>query len=47
MEAVDNPTHPEYQDMLEWCGGHFDPDAFHLDDINACFRTRRRRREDA
>ncbi len=47
LEAVKNPNHPEHQDMLEWCGGHFDPDAFDLDDINAYFRTRRRPRKDA
>jgi len=39
LEAIRNPKHPEHQDMLEWCGDHFDPDAFDIDDINACFPT--------
>lgn len=47
LEAIRNPKHPEHHDMLEWCGKHFDPDAFDLDGINACFRSRRRRRKDA
>jgi len=47
LEALRNPKHPEHQDMLEWCGGHFDPNAFELDEINTYFRSRRRRRTDA
>ena len=47
LEAVRNRKHPEHQDMLELCGGHFDPDAFNVDEINAYFRRRRRRRTDA
>jgi len=47
LEAVRNPKHPEHRDMAEWCGGDFDPDAFELDDINAYFQKRRRRRKDA
>ena len=45
LEVMRNPKHPEHQDMLEWCGGPLDPDAFDLDEINACFRSRRRRRK--
>jgi pRiA4b ORF-3-like protein len=26
--------HPEHNDMLEWVGGDFDPEAFDLDSIN-------------
>jgi hypothetical protein len=47
LEAVRNPKHPEHQDMLEWCGGGFDPDAFELDELNSYFRGRTRRRKDA
>jgi len=25
---------PEHDDMLEWCGGEFDPEAFSLDEVN-------------
>ena len=47
LEAIRNPKHPEHRDMLEWCGGHFDPDAFEIDEINEYFRKRPRRRTDA
>ena len=28
LEALADPGHPEHDDMLEWCGGPIDPDAF-------------------
>lgn len=34
LEAISDPQHPEHEDMLEWCGGSFDPTAFNLNDIN-------------
>ncbi len=34
LEAVQDPNHPEHEDMLEWVGGSFDPEAFDLDEIN-------------
>ena len=34
LEAIRNPEHPEHDEMLEWVGGEFDPDAFDLDEIN-------------
>jgi Plasmid pRiA4b ORF-3-like protein len=34
LEAIRESDHPEHDDMLEWCGGAFDPEAFPLDDIN-------------
>ena len=47
LEAIKDPKHPEHDDMLEWCGGAFDPDALDLDEINSYFRRRPRRRKDA
>jgi hypothetical protein len=35
LEAIRDPDHPEHDDMLEWIGGEFDPEAFDLDEINA------------
>lgn len=32
--AINNPTHPEHREMLEWVGGAFDPAAFDLADVN-------------
>lgn len=35
LEAIHDPGHEEHQDMLAWCGGHFDPAAFDVADVNA------------
>ena len=34
IEAVLEPSHPEHEDMLEWIGGKFDPEALNIDEIN-------------
>lgn len=39
LEAIQDPNHPEHDDMLEWVGaigggGSFDPEEFDLDAIN-------------
>jgi hypothetical protein len=34
LEAIQDPQHPEHEEMLEWVGGEFDPDAFDLDEVN-------------
>lgn len=34
LDAIQHPQHPEHEDMLEWVGGAFDPEAFDLDEIN-------------
>ena len=34
IEAVLKLGHPEHEDMLEWVGGEFDPDAFSIEEIN-------------
>ncbi|MDI6853866.1 MAG: plasmid pRiA4b ORF-3 family protein [Deltaproteobacteria bacterium] len=34
LEIMQNPEHPEHENMMEWVGGHFDPDEFDLDEIN-------------
>jgi hypothetical protein len=28
LEAISDPAHPEHGEMLEWIGGHFNPEAF-------------------
>jgi hypothetical protein len=38
LEAIRDPDHPEHDDMLEWIGGEFDPEAFDLDEINATLK---------
>lgn len=34
LDTINDPAHDDHQPMLEWCGGHFDPAAFDLDDVN-------------
>jgi hypothetical protein len=34
LDAIQHPQHPEHEDMLEWVGGAFDPEAFDLDEVN-------------
>lgn len=34
LEVIQDPNHPEHDEMLEWLGGSFDPEAFDLDNIN-------------
>lgn len=38
LEAIQNPDHPEHDEMLEWVGGSFDPEAFDLDEVNRTLR---------
>jgi hypothetical protein len=35
IEALADPNHPEHEELLDWIGGEFDPEAFDLDEINA------------
>jgi hypothetical protein len=47
LEAIADPRHPEHENMVEWIGGSFDPDALDLLDINvdlAALRPRTRSR---
>lgn len=34
-EVLADRAHPEHDEMVEWVGGSFDPDAFDIDDLNA------------
>jgi hypothetical protein len=34
LEAIHDPKHPKHEEMLEWVGGAFDPDACDLDEVN-------------
>ena len=39
LEAIQDPAHPEHEDMLEWLGGSFDPEEFDLDEVNEKLKT--------
>lgn len=34
LEAIQNPKHLEQEEMLEWVGGEFDPEAFDIEAVN-------------
>nr|WP_204165954.1 plasmid pRiA4b ORF-3 family protein [Streptomyces sp. NEAU-S7GS2] len=34
IEAITDPRHEEYGELLEWVGGSFDPSRFDAEDIN-------------
>lgn len=44
LEAIHDPEHEEHEDMLEWIGPHFDPEAFSVEDVNRRLAPLRRRR---
>jgi hypothetical protein len=35
LAALADPDHREHENLLEWCGGGFDPDAFSIEAVNA------------
>lgn len=41
LQAIEDPSHPEHEEMLEWLGGEFDPEAFDLSVINQGLRKMR------
>ncbi|MCL4858191.1 MAG: hypothetical protein KJZ93_02240 [Caldilineaceae bacterium] len=41
VEALADPNHPEHEDMVEWFGDEFDPEAFDLDAVNQALSTSR------
>ena len=34
LEIIEDPDHEEYEEMMNWLVGEFDPEAFHLEAIN-------------
>jgi Plasmid pRiA4b ORF-3-like protein len=38
LEALGDPGHPRHAELLEWVGGDFDPEAFHLKAVNRALR---------
>jgi hypothetical protein len=34
LKAINDPKHPEHERMLEWSGGDFNPELFHVDIAN-------------
>jgi len=38
LEAIRDPHNPEHEDMVEWIGGEFDPEAFDLRGVNGALQ---------
>jgi hypothetical protein len=34
LEAIQNPKHEQHEELLEWIGGEFDPEAFDVEAVN-------------
>ncbi len=39
LEAIRDPSHPDHETYLEWAGEDFDPELFHLEEINTNLRN--------
>ena len=44
LEAVRDPLHKDHEELREWLGGDFDPDAFSVDAVNRRLLHMQRRR---
>jgi hypothetical protein len=38
LEAIKNPNHEQHEELLEWIGGNFDPEAFDSEAVNKLLR---------
>lgn len=38
LQIIADPSHPEYEDMLEWVGEDFDPELFDVEQVNGLLR---------
>jgi hypothetical protein len=38
LKAIQNPKHERHEELLEWVGGEFDPEAFDIEQINEALR---------
>lgn len=41
LEALRDPKHEDHEQMREWIGGEFDPEAFDLDEVNRVLKRAR------
>ena len=44
LDALGDPAHDQYDELRDWVGDDYDPDAFSVDDVNRMFAPLRRRR---
>jgi Plasmid pRiA4b ORF-3-like protein len=43
LDALADPNHEQHQEMRDWIGGDFDPQAFSVEEVNRKLAPRRRR----
>ena len=44
LEALNDPNHDRHEEMLDWIGDDFDPQAFSVDNVNQMLAPLRRHR---
>jgi len=44
LDAISDPAHEEHEELLDWLGGGFDPEAFSVDEVNRRLAPLQRRR---
>lgn len=47
LEAISNPEHEQHDELLEWLGDNFDPEAFSVDEVNRRLAPLQRRNKAA
>ena len=38
LQAIADPKHEDHDDLLEWLGDEFDPEAFDRDEVNTALK---------
>jgi hypothetical protein len=44
LEAISDPAHEQHEELRDWLGGEFDPEAFSVDEVNRRLARLQRRR---
>jgi hypothetical protein len=44
LDALGDPTHEQHEELQDWVGDDYDPDAFSIDEVNRMIAPRRGRR---
>ncbi|MFH1845252.1 MAG: plasmid pRiA4b ORF-3 family protein [bacterium] len=37
LDVLENPNHPEHEELLEWSGGEYEPEKFNIQEVNRAF----------
>jgi len=40
LEVIKQPNHEEYEDLMDWLGGEFDPEFFDVEDVNELLKEK-------